>query len=104
LTERQREIGELEKEATSICVFQPTMVPGLLQIADYARRVMGHGNLSDQADIDAAVQKRLERQTILYDQTKRFVLLTEIALRWRPGPPTALDPLSELGSRVFGLW
>jgi Domain of unknown function (DUF5753) len=70
LTERQREIGELEKEATSICVFQPTMVPGLLQIADYARRVMSHGNPSDQADIDAAVQKRLERQTILYDQTK----------------------------------
>jgi transcriptional regulator with XRE-family HTH domain len=88
LTERQREIGELEKQATSICVFQPTMVPGLLQIADYARRVMSHGNPSDQADIDAAVQKRLERQTILYDKTKRFeFLLTETALRWRPGPP-----------------
>jgi transcriptional regulator with XRE-family HTH domain len=88
LTERQREIGELEKEATSIRVFQPTMVPGLLQIADYARRVMSQGNPSDQADIAAAVQKRLERQTILYDQTKRFeFLLTEAALRWRPGPP-----------------
>jgi len=88
LTERQREIGDLEQQATSICVFQPTMVPGLLQIADYAGRVMSQGNPSDQADIAAAVQRRLERQTILYDQTKRFeFLLTETALRWRPGPP-----------------
>jgi transcriptional regulator with XRE-family HTH domain len=87
LTERQRELGELEREATMLCVFQPTMVPGLLQIAEYARRVMTQGNPSDQADIAAAVQRRLQRQTILYDQSKSFeFLLTETALRWRPGP------------------
>jgi hypothetical protein len=88
LTERQREIGELEREATAIHVFQPTMVPGLLQIADYARRVMSQGNPSDQADMAQAVAERMQRQTILYNQTKNFeFLLTEAALRWRPGPP-----------------
>jgi len=88
LTQRQREIAELEREATAILVFQPTMVPGLLQIADYARRVMAQGNPSSQTDLAGAVAQRMERQTILYDQRKRFeFIITEGALRWRPGPP-----------------
>jgi transcriptional regulator with XRE-family HTH domain len=88
LTERQREIAELEREATAILVFQPTMVPGLLQIADYARRVMAQGNPSSQTDLAQAVAQRMERQTVLYSQDKRFeFILTESALRWRPGPP-----------------
>jgi transcriptional regulator with XRE-family HTH domain len=88
LTQRQREIAELEREATAIVVFQPTMVPGLLQVADYARRVMAQGNPSSQADLAGAVAQRMERQTILYDQRKRFeFIITEGALRWRPGPP-----------------
>jgi transcriptional regulator with XRE-family HTH domain len=88
LTQRQREIGELERAATAISTFQPTMVPGLLQIADYARRVMAQGNPSSQADLAEAVAQRIERQTVLYDQRKRFeFIITEGALRWRPGPP-----------------
>jgi transcriptional regulator with XRE-family HTH domain len=88
LTQRQREIAELEREATAIVAFQPTMVPGLLQVADYARRVMAQGNPSSQADLAGAVAQRMERQTILYDQHKRFeFIITEGALRWRPGPP-----------------
>jgi uncharacterized protein DUF5753 len=88
LAERQREISELENLSTAIQIFQPTMVPGLLQVADYARRVMSHGNPSSQTDLAQAVAQRLERQTILYDQDKRFeFILTENAARWRPGPP-----------------
>jgi transcriptional regulator with XRE-family HTH domain len=88
LAERQRAIGELEREATAIRIFQPTMVPGLLQIADYARRVMSQGNPSEQADMAQAVAERLERQTLLYDESKAFeFIITEAALRWRPGPP-----------------
>jgi transcriptional regulator with XRE-family HTH domain len=88
LTEHQREIAELEREATAISTFQPTMVPGLLQVADYARRVMAQGNPSSQADLAGAVAQRMERQTVLYDQRKRLeFIITEGALRWRPGPP-----------------
>jgi transcriptional regulator with XRE-family HTH domain len=88
LTQRQREIGELEQAATAIRVFQPTMIPGLLQISEYATRAMGQGNTSYQSDLDQAVTQRLQRQTILYEQSKQFeFLLTETALRWRPGPP-----------------
>jgi hypothetical protein len=87
LTQHQRELGELEQAARGIVVFQPTMIPGLLQIADYARRVMSQGNPMAQDDIATAVRERLDRQTVLYDQGKHFeFLLTETALRWRPGP------------------
>jgi hypothetical protein len=79
------------------------MVPGLLQVADYARRVMEQGNPSSQPDLAAAVAKRTERQTILYDQGKSFeFLITEGALRWRPGPPelmrAQLDRLASMAS------
>ena len=88
LTEKQREIAELERLATNLQVFQPVMVPGLLQIADYARRVMSMGYIVGESDIARAVATRLERQSILYDTSKSFeFVIAEGALRWRPGPP-----------------
>jgi len=86
LAPRQREIAELERDSHTICVFQPVMVPGLLQIADYARRVM-EMTYTAGPDIPVAVAARMQRQTILYDQSKQLeFIITEGALRWRPGP------------------
>jgi transcriptional regulator with XRE-family HTH domain len=83
LAGKQQEIQELERQASRITTFQPVMVPGLLQTADYARRVIE--TAYQPGDIGRAVAGRLERQAILYDQTKRFdFLITESALRWRP--------------------
>ncbi|HZD00520.1 MAG TPA: helix-turn-helix transcriptional regulator [Actinomycetes bacterium] len=87
LRHRQVEIAERERQATAISVFQPTMVPGLAQTAEYAKRVMSQGNPSERQDIAAAVEARLERQRILYDESRQLeFLITEGALRWRPGP------------------
>jgi hypothetical protein len=102
LAPRQHEIAELEQSAHTIRVFQPVMVPGLLQIADYARRVM-EMTYTAGPDIAAAVAVRMERQTILYDQAKQFeFVVTEGALRWRPGPPdmmrAQLDRLMSVAS------
>lgn len=84
LAEKQREIAELERQAKRILTFQPVVIPGLLQVPDYARRVMAMG-YAGEAD-PRAVAARLERQSILYDDSKRFeFLITEGALRWRPG-------------------
>jgi transcriptional regulator with XRE-family HTH domain len=84
LAPRQRELAELERASHTIRTFQPTMVPGLLQIADYARRVM-ELTYTAGPDIAQAVAVRTERQTILYDQSKHFeFIITEGALRWRP--------------------
>jgi transcriptional regulator with XRE-family HTH domain len=84
LVERQREIAELERQAKRILTFQPVVIPGLLQVPDYAKRVMAMG-YAGEAD-PQAVAARLERQRILYDETKQFeFLISEGALRWRPG-------------------
>lgn len=87
LSERNAYIGEVERESTGLHNFQPSAISGLLQTADYARRVMTLLDVGDEHDVGAAVTKRMERQAILYETSKNFeFLLTEGALRWRPGP------------------
>ncbi|KXK63164.1 XRE family transcriptional regulator [Micromonospora fluostatini] len=53
----------LEAEATGIANFEPSVVPGLLQTADYIRAVMlgGPHTLSDE-DVEQRVHVRLDRQ------------------------------------------
>jgi transcriptional regulator with XRE-family HTH domain len=88
LASRNLEIAQFEREATSVQTFQPAVFPGLLQTADYARRVVSMLDVAGERDVAAAVAARVERQTVLYDQGRNFeFLLTEGALRWRPGPP-----------------
>jgi transcriptional regulator with XRE-family HTH domain len=95
LVEKQREIAELESRANRILTFQPVVIPGLLQIAEYARRVMPMG-YSGEAD-RRAVAARLERQSILYDERKHFeFLITEGALRWRPSDMNMRPQIDQL--------
>lgn len=87
LAERQREIADVETRTTHLRNFQPAVIPGLLQTADYARRVLTLADVSGQGDAPTAVAKRVDRQTVLYRPDKQFeFVLTEGALRWRPGP------------------
>jgi transcriptional regulator with XRE-family HTH domain len=88
----QDDIQAEESTATRIHVFQPSVVPGLLQTAEYARRVIGmfHQQYTDR-DPAAEVASRLDRQLALYDPKRHFdFLITEAALRWRPGPAQIL--------------
>src|SRR6266536_2596741 len=83
----QRRFGELERAAGLIREFELVFIPGLLQTADYAKQVMASVRPDrDRDDLGAAVAARLDRQAVLYDETKRFeFLLAEGALRWRLG-------------------
>jgi len=84
----QPEIRELEAASGVVRNFQAGIIPGLLQTPAYARRVL---ELAGVSDLAAAVTVRLERQQVLYDEKRRFeFLLTEAALRWRPGSPEML--------------
>jgi transcriptional regulator with XRE-family HTH domain len=88
----QEDIHAEESTASRMHVFQPSVVPGLLQTAEYARRViaMFHQQYSER-DPAAEVASRLDRQLALYDEDRRFdFLITEAALRWRPGPAQIL--------------
>lgn len=88
LAAMQQQVRDREAKARTLRVFQPTLVPGLLQTAEYARLVFIASDLTGQQDYAAAVQRRVDRQQVLYEQGHRFeFVITEAALRWRPGPP-----------------
>lgn len=81
----EQEIVQREEEtARLLCHFQPCFIPGLLQIAEYARRIL---TFSDpQAGIPQALAARMARQQALYQPDRTFeFILTEAALRYRPG-------------------
>lgn len=91
LPQLQHDVRDLEATAGTIRNFQPTIVPGLLQTADYARRLVASGYPDGRQDITTAVAARMDRQAILYDETKRLeFLIAEVALRWRLGPPAMM--------------
>ncbi|MGW4249865.1 DUF5753 domain-containing protein, partial [Nocardia sp. NPDC004722] len=80
---RQHQSVRLEAEAEQIRNWQPQVVPGLLQTAEYAEAILRYGinfyGIPD--DIDAGVSKRMERQRVLYRRDHRFhFLIAEQAL------------------------
>ncbi len=92
----QEETAELEATAGTIRVFNPMLVPGLLQTPGYARAVYQAAHPTGQPDLAEAIEARLRRQAILYKEDKRFeFVLTEAGLRTRLGPPELL--LEQLG-------
>jgi transcriptional regulator with XRE-family HTH domain len=97
----QDSVHELEQTARTLRHFQPCIVPGLLQTAEYARRILAMADPA--ADLAQALAARMARQAILYDpgRTLEFVL-TEQALRFRPGPGDArtaqLDHLASVAT------
>ncbi|MEW2418571.1 helix-turn-helix transcriptional regulator [Streptomyces sp. NPDC046866] len=79
----QQAVKALEAQMAMLRLFQPALVPGLLQTPEYIRAVLQRHNLSEDALI-RTINGRLERQAVLFDSTKelRFVI-TEPVLRWR---------------------
>lgn len=86
---------DLNAGASLIRTFQPTVVPGLLQTAAYARRILELG----RTDVAAALVARLENQQILHEPGRRFeFLVAENVLGWSPGPGALLGQLDHLAS------
>ncbi|MGI9000494.1 MAG: helix-turn-helix domain-containing protein [Pseudonocardia sp.] len=86
LQAHQKKLSELDAKTRLFRVFEATVVPGLLQIAEYARARLAQGVILYNAnnDIDEAVQTRMKRQELLYRPEKRFhFVLTEASLRLR---------------------
>ncbi|MBV2365121.1 helix-turn-helix domain-containing protein [Streptomonospora nanhaiensis] len=82
----QEDIRRDENSTAVVRTFQPSMVPGLLQTAEYARCVFSQPLSKAGVDVGAAVAARLRRQSILFDPQRDFsFVVTEAALRWRIG-------------------
>ncbi|MET7716030.1 helix-turn-helix transcriptional regulator [Streptomyces sp. NPDC005407] len=88
LDKRQNDLAGFEKSSTEFRYFLPSMVTGLLATPEYVR-----ASLADVPDDQSrkAIAKKVERQQVLYDRSKRFTfILTEQAVRWPLIPPDAL--------------
>jgi len=86
-------VVELERTATKICEFAPTLVPGLLQTGEYAGAVTLANNPFVTGEYVAEkVTARLERARILADATRPeyWVVLHENALRIPMSGATAM--------------
>ncbi|MEV5752456.1 helix-turn-helix transcriptional regulator [Actinoallomurus sp. NPDC052308] len=86
LRAHQAELADLDEKTRRFRAFEPMVVPGLLQTAEYARARLAEGARVFMVpdDLDAAVRARVQRQEILYRRDKTFhFILTEAALRLR---------------------
>lgn len=85
---RQQAQVALEAATEFMRWFEPFLIPGLLQTAEYAEEILR--NVIDfyqvENDLDAGVSKRMERQQILYSRTHRFhFVIAEQALHTTVG-------------------
>jgi transcriptional regulator with XRE-family HTH domain len=93
LKPQQQELIEWDYKTRLFRAFEATVIPGLLQTAEYARARFAEGirRLNLPNDINEAVAARMRRQEILYRPDKRFhFVLTEAALRFRLCPPEVM--------------
>ncbi|MGH3169030.1 MAG: helix-turn-helix domain-containing protein [Trebonia sp.] len=85
----------LEAEAATIRTYEPELIPGLLQTADYARAVIRAGSPGDTTgQVDRRVEIRLERQEVLTRTDpappKISIVLNEGVLARRVGNPEVM--------------
>ncbi|MFD3421215.1 helix-turn-helix domain-containing protein [Streptomyces decoyicus] len=86
-------VVELERVTTRICEFAPTVVPGLLQTAEYARAVTVAANpFATEEFVKEKVSARLERADILKGpmRPEYWAVLHETVLRIPVGGPAAM--------------
>ncbi|MFI7100096.1 helix-turn-helix domain-containing protein [Streptomyces sp. NPDC050161] len=83
----QQATRALEAQMSTLRLFQPALVPGLLQTPEYVRCILSRHGLSKDSLL-RTISGRLERQEVLYDSSKelRFII-TEPVLRWRMVSP-----------------
>ncbi|MDT9690227.1 helix-turn-helix transcriptional regulator [Streptomyces sp. P9(2023)] len=89
----------LEAQMDTLRLFQPALVPGLLQTPEYARAILRRHELSEDV-LNRTISGRMARQAVLFDSSKtlRFVV-TEPVLRWRiVSPPMMAAQLDRIVS------
>jgi transcriptional regulator with XRE-family HTH domain len=88
-----RKLPIVEPKATLVQEYQPLLVPGLIQTPAYMRASIRASNRTDsQAAVDAKVNERTKRQTILRREDPPFfsVVLDETVLYRRLGSPDTM--------------
>lgn len=90
LPKHWKNLIRMENEATAIYNYEPLFIPGLLQTGEYARTVIGAGNLElAEGAVDQLVRTRMSRQALLSrpDAPTFTVMMDEMVLRRPVGEP-----------------
>lgn len=88
---KQMEISAIEEQTSQIFLFQPTMVPGLLQSAEYTQSVFENRIDLSSDERGRTIEERMRRQNILYRPGRNFhFIVCESALRWMAIPPAEM--------------
>jgi transcriptional regulator with XRE-family HTH domain len=99
--------AELERLTTKICDFEPSVVPGLLQTADYARALTASDKpLGPEEVIEETVRARMSRAHILTGSQRRdyWAIFHETALRIPVGGPAVMAvQLEHIASMIRSL-
>ncbi|MEX3101475.1 MULTISPECIES: helix-turn-helix transcriptional regulator [unclassified Streptomyces] len=87
---KQRQIQAIEARTKVLRLFQPALVPGLLQTPEYVRAVLSRKDPGEE-QLARSVAARLARQGILYEPGRQLrFIVTESVLRWRIVPPLVM--------------
>jgi hypothetical protein len=103
---KQEQVRKLEAASKTIRIFQTALVPGLLQTALYAERVLtlAGERWGGASDIEEAVAARIQRQGLLMDTSKAFgFIVLEPVLRARICPADVMATQLERLIHVTGL-
>ncbi|WP_162907641.1 helix-turn-helix domain-containing protein [Allorhizocola rhizosphaerae] len=101
LTPATMRLLQFESEATAIRIFQPTLIPGLIQTPAYAQAVL-HSWQDELSDEDRAVrfEVRMRRREYVFDREHppRYLLVLDesVLLREVGGPRVMAEQLNHL--------
>jgi transcriptional regulator with XRE-family HTH domain len=103
---RQQQSVALAEQSELMRIYEPVLIPGMLQTAEYAaavlRRVTEFYRIPN--DVDQGVSKRLEQQKVLYHGNHRFhILITEQSLATTVGDPEVMAGQLDRLLAVMGL-
>ncbi len=91
LSEPIQALIELEEDASWIRSFDGPVIPGLLQIREYAERIITAGSMHLRVgDIDRYLELRMRRQQRLAEGMRLTAIMSETAIRQQVGGPALL--------------
>ncbi|ONI54978.1 MULTISPECIES: helix-turn-helix transcriptional regulator [unclassified Streptomyces] len=83
LHKAQQRLRDAEAQMSLLRVFQPALVPGLLQTPEYMRAILSRYDDLSEETVRRTASARIERQEALYDASKTLqFVITEPVLRW----------------------
>lgn len=92
----QQDIQRFEAAASVVRVFSPDVVVGLAQTAAYATAMFRLGrDVGLVEDVEAVVAARLDRQSVLEDERKKFLFVMGETALWR-----RLVPAEQMNAQV----